>query len=54
VLVAACCLKRHGISRLPQVEDEASTKRKFKAYPIGYSTSTSPRREPRRASSLNN
>ena len=30
------CLKRHGISRLPQVEGEASPKSKFKAYPIGY------------------
>ena len=30
------CLQRHGISRLPQVEGEASAKRKFKAYPIGY------------------
>ena len=30
------CLKRHGISRLPQVEGEASPKRKFKTYPIGY------------------
>jgi transposase InsO family protein len=30
------CLKRHGISRLPQVEDESSAKRKFKAYLIGY------------------
>jgi Integrase core domain len=30
------CLKRHGISRLPQVERDASPKRKFKAYPIGY------------------
>src|ERR1700756_2436163 len=30
------CLKRHGISRLPQVEGEASAKRRFKAYPIGY------------------
>ena len=30
------CLQRHGISRLPQVEGEASSKRKFKAYPIGY------------------
>src|ERR1700761_5210524 len=29
------CLKRHGIFRLPQVEGEASAKRKFKAYPIG-------------------
>ena len=30
------CLQRHGVSRLPQVEGEASAKRKFKAYPIGY------------------
>jgi transposase-like protein len=30
------CLKRHGISRLPQVEGEASPKSKFKAYPIGF------------------
>src|SRR5881394_567223 len=30
------CLKRHGISRLPQVENESAEKRKFKAYPIGY------------------
>jgi Integrase core domain len=30
------CLQRHAISRLPQVEGEASAKRKFKAYPIGY------------------
>ena len=30
------CLQRHGISRLPQVEGEASPKRKFKVYPIGY------------------
>ena len=30
------CLQRHGISQLPQVEGEASAKRKFKAYPIGY------------------
>src|ERR1700704_3380497 len=30
------CLKRHGISRLPQVKDEGAAKRKFKAYPIGY------------------
>ena len=29
------CLKRHGISRLPQVEGEASPKRKFKIYPTG-------------------
>src|SRR5271156_5678743 len=30
------CLRRHGISRRPQVEGEASAKRKFKAYLIGY------------------
>src|SRR5262249_34742477 len=30
------CLKRHGISRLPQVENESAGKRKFKTYPIGY------------------
>jgi hypothetical protein len=30
------CLKRHGISRLPPVEDENVNTRKFKAYPIGY------------------
>jgi len=30
------CPRRRGISRLPQVEGEASVKRKFKAYPIGY------------------
>lgn len=30
------CLQRHGISQLPKVEGEASAKRKFKAYPIGY------------------
>src|SRR6266850_976849 len=46
------CLQRHGISRLPQVEGEASPKRKFKAYPIGYFLSTSPRFEPLRASSI--
>src|ERR1700759_4665439 len=30
------CFKRHGISRLPDVEDGKGIKRKFKAYPIGY------------------
>ena len=30
------CLRRHGISRLPEVEDEKPQKRKFKLYPIGY------------------
>src|SRR3954452_20549934 len=28
------CLQRHGISRLPDVEGEASPKTKFKSYPI--------------------
>ena len=46
------CLQRHGISRLPQVEGEAVPRRKFKAYPIGYFISTSPRSEPLRASSI--
>jgi len=30
------CLQRHGISRLPEVEDGKGIKRKFKAYPIGF------------------
>ena len=30
------CLQRHGISRLPQVTDQASKKKRFKKYPIGY------------------
>ena len=30
------CLQRHGISRLPEVEDGKGLKRKFKTYPIGY------------------
>src|ERR1700722_14021790 len=30
------CLQRHGISRLPDVEDGRGIKRKFKAYSIGY------------------
>ena len=29
------CLQRHGISRLPEVEGDKPTKRKFKPYPIG-------------------
>ena len=44
------CLQRHGVSRLPQVEGEASPKRKFKAYPIGLFPSTL--RSPPRASSI--
>jgi transposase InsO family protein len=30
------CLQRHGISKLPDVEDSKVRKRKFKTYPIGY------------------
>src|SRR6185436_14397333 len=30
------CLQRHGISRLPDVEDDRPAKKKFKSYPIGY------------------
>lgn len=30
------CLQRHGISRLPNVEDDKGIRRKFKDYPIGY------------------
>lgn len=30
------CLQRHGISRLPDVEGDKPTKKKFKPYPIGY------------------
>lgn len=30
------CLKRHGISRLPDLQGEKPSKQKFKAYPIGF------------------
>ena len=30
------CLKRHGISRLPEVDGDKPAKKKFKRYPIGY------------------
>jgi transposase len=30
------CLQRHGISRLPEFESSKPSKKKFKAYPIGY------------------
>ena len=30
------CLQRHGIARLPDVEGDKPSKKKFKAYPIGY------------------
>jgi len=37
------CLQRHGISRLPDMTGDKPAKQKFKAYPIAYSISTSPR-----------
>ena len=30
------CLQRHGISRLPDIDSDKPTKRKFKTYAIGY------------------
>jgi len=30
------CLRRHGISRLPDVEGNKPSRKKFKQYPIGY------------------
>ncbi len=30
------CLQRHGISRLPDVEGDKPTRKKFKSYPIGF------------------
>lgn len=30
------CLRRHGISRLPEVRGDREPKKKFKSYPIGY------------------
>lgn len=30
------CLQRHGIARLPDIEGDKPTKKKFKAYPIGF------------------
>src|SRR3974377_1047360 len=30
------CLQRHGISRLPGIEGEKQSKKKFKTYPIGF------------------
>jgi transposase InsO family protein len=30
------CLQRHGVSRLPSLDGDASPKRKFKSYPIGF------------------
>ena len=36
IIVAFRRLQRHGISRLPEVEGGKPSKKKFKAYPIGY------------------
>jgi transposase-like protein len=30
------CLQRHGVSRLPEIEGEKPSKKKFKSYPIGF------------------
>jgi transposase-like protein len=30
------CFKRHGVSRLPEIEGDKPRKKKFKTYPIGY------------------
>ena len=30
------CLERHGISRLPEIEDDKPTRKRFASYPIGY------------------
>ena len=30
------CLQRHGMSRLPEVEGDKPTQKKFKPYPLGY------------------
>ena len=30
------CLVRHGISRLPEIEEKTRSKRTFKSYPLGY------------------
>src|SRR3954447_756372 len=46
------CLQRHGIGRLPDVEGQKPAKKKFKAYPIGFFTSTLPRCRPPRADSI--
>jgi hypothetical protein len=43
--------QRHGISRLSEVEGEASAKRKFTAYPIGYFHIDTLKSEQRRANS---
>ena len=46
------CLQRHGISRLPQVEGEARPRASSRSIRSAISISTSPRFEPRRASSI--
>src|SRR6476620_12517326 len=47
------CLKRHGISRLPEIAGEKAAKKPFKRYiQLAISKLTSPRFAPRRASSI--
>ena len=43
------CLRRHGISRLPEVEGNKPDKKKFKAYPVGYFHIDLPKYEPSKA-----
>jgi hypothetical protein len=31
-----CCLHRHGIARLPDIEGDKPAKKEFKSYPLGY------------------
>jgi hypothetical protein len=45
------CLERHGISRLPEVEDAKPERKKFDSYPIGFFISIWPKCVPRKASS---
>ena len=45
------CLKRHAISRLPEIAGDKVAKKPFKRYPTATSTSTLPRFALRRASS---
>jgi transposase-like protein len=45
------CLKRHGISRLPEIAGDTVPKKPFKSYRSATSTSTSPRFVPARVSS---
>ena len=46
------CLKRHGVSRSPQVEGDKEPRRSSRPIRSASSTSTSPKCKPRRASSI--